>query len=210
MADGPNAMAVELVDIDSLILDPENVRKRKDVADLVASLRELGQHRPVVARRDTRRVIAGNHLMKAAQALGWTKVNVEWTDDDDVAARRRALADNLTADRGSYDQVQLRSILEELGEDAKAIPGLDDNALARLLADVSTPEDPPVFPLTAKIGEGYGYVVVVASTSVDCAWLEDTFGVRREQSYKSAEVNVSRVVTVERLRDKWKADGRDG
>lgn len=76
--------------------------RRGDVAAVARSLRRFGQRKPVVARPDGT-VIAGNHLLAAAQELGWTELAVSWADDDDATAKAFALADNRTAELGSFD-----------------------------------------------------------------------------------------------------------
>lgn len=196
-----NQMDSELVDIETLVLDDRNAR-RGDVGAVVASLREFGQHRPAVVQRSTRKVIAGNHMVKAADLLGWTKINVVWVDDDDRAAVRRAIADNAVADKAKWDDDVLRSLLQEVGD--APLPGLDDRTVSKLLNEIEK-EKPaePVYPIVPKVGEKYDYVLVVASNEVDATWLAERFGLRRERSYKSQNVGLSRVVSVERLRVEW-------
>lgn len=214
---GPGALDVELVDIDLLVLDDKNARKGS-VPDIVASLRELGQHRPVVVQRSTKKIIAGNHTVKAAQILGWKQINVLWTDDDDRTAIRRSLADNFTGQKGGWDDDILRELIEEVGDEV--VPGLDQRTIDRLMADaVEKQTSTPDYPIVAEIGEKYSYVLVVATNEIDCTWLEERFKLRKEASYKSQNVGISRVVTVPRLRVEWgelpdldakeKTDGQD-
>jgi hypothetical protein len=197
----PNQMETRLVDIDLLVLDEKNARKGS-VPDIVASLRELGQHRPIVVQKSSNKVIAGNHTVMAAQVLGWKQINAVFVDDDDKTAIRRSLADNFTGQKGGWDDDVLRELLTEVGD--TSIPGLDDKAVEKLLAATIEKETAtPSFPIVANIGEKYDYVLVVATNEIDSAWLHERFKLRREASYKSKNVGLSRVVTVPRLRVEW-------
>lgn len=193
-------MNVEEVEVDELVPDDKNARKGS-VGELMKSLGDFGQHRPIVAQRGSRRVIIGNHMLEAAKALGWRTVAVHWVDDDDTTALRRSLADNLTADRSGWDEKQLASLLAELGDDATELPGLTTKMLDNLLSDVVEKKvEPAQLPISARPGEGYSYVVVITQNDIDTLWLETVMGVRQEQSYKSKKVGRSRVVTVEQFK----------
>jgi len=103
----------EMVDIDSLLAFPNNPRVG-DVGTIKESLRRLGQYRPIVVHRPTRRVLAGHHVWQAAQELGWREIAVTWVRGDENFCRKIVLADNRTADLGSYDQNTLTDLLESL------------------------------------------------------------------------------------------------
>lgn len=100
---------VEQVRIDVLRPHPDNPREG-DVGAIVESLREFGQYKPVVANMDGT-ILAGNHVVAAARALGWVKVDVAWVDVDDETAIRILLVDNRTADLATYDDESLRRLL---------------------------------------------------------------------------------------------------
>ena len=85
-----------------------------DVAAVARSLERFGQRKPVVARHADGTIIAGNHTWKAAKQLGWTEIAVVWTDDDDNTAKAFALADNRTAELGTYDEEALREMIAQL------------------------------------------------------------------------------------------------
>jgi hypothetical protein len=194
------SMVLEMVPMDRLQLDPQNARKGS-VPHIVDSLREFGQHRAVVARREDGRIIVGNHLYLAAQTLGWDKIGVYWVEDDDEKAIRRSIADNATGDLAKWDEGLLLSQLQLVGMD---VPGVDEALLKKLLRENDTDTPPaPRFPIMTKLDEKYDYVVVVATTETDCAWLHTRFALRKELSYKSANLGVSRVVSVKRLREEW-------
>lgn len=192
---------VETVALADLVLDDRNAR-RGDVDALMASLSEFGQHRPAVVQRATKKVLAGNHLVLAARALGWDSIAVAWVDDDDETAKRRALADNLVGDRATWDETQLKSLLTELDDAGRrSLPGMDDKMLDKLLAEVGDDTgDAPVMPINARPGEHYDYVVVVAMNEMDNAWLREVLGVRSVKSYKSERSGASRVITVTDLK----------
>lgn len=101
------------VPIDELELLPGNPRKG-DVDAVAASLATFGQRKPIVARLVDRTVIAGNHTLQAARQLGWDQIAVVWVDDDDAHAKAFALADNRTAELGSYDDDALLALIEEV------------------------------------------------------------------------------------------------
>lgn len=99
--------------IDSLVPFPNNPRVG-DVGAIKESLRKLGQYRPIVADRKTRRILAGHHVWQAARDLGFATINVSWIDADEETCRRIVLADNRTADLGSYRHDELTDLLESL------------------------------------------------------------------------------------------------
>ena len=103
------SITVERVRVDVLRTHPDNPREG-DIGAIVESLREFGQYKPVVANMDGT-VLAGNHVVAAARALGWVKVDVVWVDVDDTQALRILLVDNRTADLASYETESLRRLL---------------------------------------------------------------------------------------------------
>jgi ParB-like chromosome segregation protein Spo0J len=115
---------------------PGNPRQG-DVQAVARSYSTFGQRKPIVARRegDGGIVIAGNHQLAAAQQLGWTHVAVVWVDDDDITAKAFALADNRTADLGTYDDADLLAMLQAVHDaDAElfASTAYDEDALVEL------------------------------------------------------------------------------
>lgn len=104
------------VPIDDLKLFPGNPRIG-NVEAIKASIAEIGVHRAIVVRRDTKEIIAGNHEYKAMKALGFTEVPVVWTDDNDMQARARNLADNHTGELGTYDNELLVDMLSYVVDD---------------------------------------------------------------------------------------------
>ena len=99
--------------IDDLHTLPGNPR-RGDIAAVARSLERFGQRKPIVAKHSDGTIIAGNHTWQAAKQLGWTEIAVVWTDDDDNTAHAFALADNRTAELGTYDEDALREMIAQL------------------------------------------------------------------------------------------------
>lgn len=85
-----------------------------DVEAIAESIVINGFQVPVIARRDTGEIVAGNHRYYALLRLGATHVPVIWTDMDDVAAARFLVADNRLARLGRDDPAQLLEMLTEL------------------------------------------------------------------------------------------------
>ena len=192
-----NEMVVERVSMETLVLDPDNARKG-NIASIVESLREFGQHRPLIVQRNSNKIIAGNHTFMAAEALGWEEINVYFVDDNDTQAIRRSIADNATNDRAKWDDEILKDLLDAVGFD---VPGVDEALLLRLSKLDEEPEPEPVYPIIAKPGEKYSYVVIFADTIVDVAWLETAFAFQKMASYKSQQVGSSRVLHVAKFRE---------
>jgi hypothetical protein len=131
-ADGLENLLVPIGDLRPL---PGNPR-RGDVDAVARSLAEFGQRKPIVVRRETREVTAGNHTLLAAAKLGWGSVAVVWTDDDELRAKAFALADNRTHDLGGYDDAALRAMLGDVAVNAQllAAASFSQEDLARLIA----------------------------------------------------------------------------
>jgi hypothetical protein len=126
------------VDIDSLSPLDGNPRVG-NVDAIMSSYAEFGQVKPIVARKNddgTATVIAGNHQLEAARALGWDKIAVVYLDADDKRAIAFALADNRTTELG-YTEPELLSemlldisdfypeLLEDLGWDEFEIAAIE-------------------------------------------------------------------------------------
>jgi len=137
-------------DLTNLLVPIENLRpleknpRKGNVQAVKTSYETFGQLKPIVAQRHaalkngkpTGVVIAGNHQLKAAQELGWTHIAVVFTDIDQKAATAFALADNRTADLGTYDKHVLVELLQDLENETRllAATGYDDKAIKMLIA----------------------------------------------------------------------------
>jgi hypothetical protein len=174
MANKPeiDPMMVVVVPLGELHLDPQNARKG-NVQAIAESLNEFGQHRAIIAQRSTGRIISGNHTFLAAQSLGWAHVNVFWVDDDDETALRRGLADNAVGDQAKWDEDALRELLEQTGTD---IPGLDKSQVDKLFKDIEeiVPKE-AIYPLLAKPGEYYDYVMFFTESELDSLFIRSMF-----------------------------------
>lgn len=198
-----NDMDVVEMKIEDLLVDERNARKG-NVASIIASLKEFGQHRPVVIQRGTNRIIAGNHLYQAAQALGWESIQCVVVDDDDEKAIRRGIADNATGDLARWDDDQLKELLTEVGTD---IAGIDDLIIKKLFAQINGDLE-PIYQLVPKPGEHYDYVVLFADNDIDSAFLMTFFGEQvLDWKTPSRKAQRSRILPVNTLRRLMQAHG---
>jgi site-specific DNA-methyltransferase (adenine-specific) len=187
--------------INQLSLLPGNPR-RGDVEAVKASLERFGQRKPIVVRKSDRVVIAGNHTLQAAQALGWSEIAVVWVDDDDAMSKAFALADNRTAELGDYDEEALAALigevsaldpelLEATGWDSKSVSDLLDGMQGDLPVDVD--DVPEKVPSISKLGniwllgehrvmcgdstEKDQLAVLMQGKEADLVWTDPPYGV---------------------------------
>ena len=152
------------VPIDSLQGLPGNPRVG-DVDAVAASLDRFGQRKPIVVRKDDGTIIAGNHTWQAAKKLGWAEIAVAYVGDDDVTAQAYALADNRTAELGSYDEQALKDLIDKVAAvdpELVRISGWSDEAVQELLDKIEAAQpkalkqdvipELPLVPIT-KLGD---------------------------------------------------------
>lgn len=132
---------LEQVALDSLVPHPDNPN-RGDVAVIVESIRENGFASAVIAQRSTRRILAGEHRVRAARELGMGEVPVLWLDVDDGTALRVLLSDNETARRGEWDRPALAGLLASIEESRGSLlgTGFERPFLRELLTEVRAHE----------------------------------------------------------------------
>jgi DNA modification methylase len=136
----PATLKALTVPMDSLVPYARNAR-RGNVDAIAASLLAHGQYRPVVARKATNEILAGNHTFRAAQQLGWDEIAVTWVECDDEEAARIVLVDNRSNDTATYDEHALAELLSSLP--SLDGTGYDQAAFDELLASIE-PEPAPI------------------------------------------------------------------
>lgn len=123
-----------------LSLWPGNPR-RGDVGAISESLKRFGQLKPIVVQASTMRIVAGNHVYRAAAALGWTDISAYIVNITDKDAKAFVAADNRMSDLGDFDDVELSRLLGDiLRNDSLVGTGYDQDDLDALLAKVGTPD----------------------------------------------------------------------
>ena len=162
-AAAPETIAPELralvVPIGSLTLHPRNPR-HGNLDAIAESLRRFGQMRPVVVQRSTGYLVAGNHVRRAAAALGWQNLAATVLDLDDATASAYLLGDNRASDLGTYDDALLAALLEEQAA-AGNLAGTGygradiDELVARVLAEAERKGDPDAIPQAPAQDEVY-------------------------------------------------------
>lgn len=109
----PESLAELAVPVADLVPYGQNPR-RGSVEVIRESLSAHGQYRPIVVRRGTNEVLAGNHTLAAAKDLGWSEIAATYVDVTDEQAARIVLVDNKSADHGEYDDAILLAVLRDL------------------------------------------------------------------------------------------------
>ena len=126
----------EVVPIDSLELDPENLRKHEgeSIPVLKSSLERFGQMKNIVVHHNV--IIDGNGLAIAASELGWKEIEIkrapdEWTSEE---ARAYAILVNRSAELSEWDFLNLPIALESLVETGFKLTALgwDTKALEKV------------------------------------------------------------------------------
>lgn len=119
--------------------------RRGNVEKVAESLKSNGQFKTIVVNRGaqtgrTNEILAGNHTVKAARSLGWTRIDVTWVDVDEDHARRIVLADNGSTDDATYDMDLLGALLKEHKDSIGNLVGTtySDDVLDKLLVEVNT------------------------------------------------------------------------
>ena len=160
--DTANIGTPERVPLTDLNLYHKNPRVG-DTQAIKGSIVSNGIFRPVVVNKGTytdkpNEILAGNHTVKAIRELAeehpddarWQHVDVWMVDVDSERAARIVLADNRTADLGSYDNEELLGLLHVVGNDLEGT-GYDSDDLQMLQDITEGPES--LDDLESEFGE---------------------------------------------------------
>ena len=133
--------------------------RKGNVEAVKKSYEKFGQRKPIVATKDGE-VISGNHQLAAARELGWNKIAVVFTNDDELTAKAFALADNRTADLGTYDDDLLADMLGAVSSDLEMLEATSftEDDLYKLIGfDEVEEKELPETPKKAKTKFGDKY-----------------------------------------------------
>lgn len=198
------SLAPLAVNIDSLVGLPGNPRKG-DTEAVAASLARFGQRKPIVVRASDRTIVAGNHTWMAAKSLGWAEIAAVLVDDDEATAKAFALADNRTAELGTYDEALLLDLIRSVGEVDPSLlldTGWSEDAVRDLVdrIDPGLPDAPPADEAPEPPAEAFSkpgdvwvlgghrvvcgdstdvtvYDALLGEAKVDCVWTDPPYGV---------------------------------
>ncbi len=176
------ALAMTTEDIASLVPWKPNPRRGK-VSAIAESLKTNGQYKPVIVQASTRKILAGNHVVKAALRLGWTTVQCAIVDVDDETAKRIVLADNRTSELGSFDETDLAAMLKSLDDLTGTGYDLDD--VTKLDLKLTVEDERPEVEFSAKVFEESNYVVLVFDNSLDWLAAKETLGLKPVKTWDS-------------------------
>jgi len=136
---------IEQVAIDLLKHHPRNANNG-DVEAIKKSLAVNGWYGSVVVNTGTKHILAGNHRVMAAKALGWETVPVQWVDVTPEEELRILVVDNRTTRIGQDDTTKITDILAELANTPIGLEGTgygaaDLDALIDELAGMTEPAE---------------------------------------------------------------------
>ena len=109
---------------------------------------------------------------------------------------RDLVADNKLSDLARSDDEALAKLLSELDAGDIELAGMTAAELERLLSETTVPEGE--FPITAKLGEQYDYVLIFTTNATEFAFLQTLLNIRQERSYKKTGIGLGRAIPLER------------
>jgi len=137
-------------------------------------------------------IVKGHGAWLMAKRRGWL-VPVEVQHYTSRAEEvRDLLADNKLAEAALTDDAKLAQLLASMDAADLALAGFDATELENLLNETVVPEGE--FPITAKLGEGYDYVLIFTTNATEFAFLQTITGVRQERSYKKDAIGLGRAI----------------
>lgn len=146
-----------------------------NIDKIADSLKVNGQFRPIVVRKETNEILAGNHTWKAAKKLGWKTIKatfVEQISDED--AKRIVLADNRTSDLGEYDDSILAELLVSLesldgtGYGADDVTAILEDATEDKDKQLTDPDYVPELPTERQVKSKAGDIWILGKHRVIC------------------------------------------
>lgn len=147
-------MKLETVAIDSLSLDPANLRKHsaRNLDAIGASLRRFGQQKPIVVNEQNV-VLAGNGTLTAARAIGWKEIKIVRSELAGTQATAFGIADNRSAELAEWDD-NLADVLASLKAEDFPLSdiGFDEADLKELVKEPE-PSDTDAEPQIDKAEE---------------------------------------------------------
>lgn len=158
---------------------PGNPRQG-DVGAIAESFRRFGQQKPIVVQSSSGQVAAGNHAVDAMGALRWTHGAGVMSDLTDEDARAYLIADNRTAELGTYDETALGEMLKRLAQEGNlrgtGYDGDDvDEFLKRLDREAGRVQ--PEIEFSQELLEEHNYVVLYFDNELDWASAQSKLGI---------------------------------
>lgn len=140
-------LEVEQTDITLLKHHPRNAN-HGDVEAIKQSLAVNGWYGSVVVNQRTNHILAGNHRVMAARALGWDSVPVQWVDVTPEQELRILVVDNRTTRMGHDDTTVIADVLADLANTDTGLDGTgytagDLDALINDIANVALEDVDP-------------------------------------------------------------------
>jgi hypothetical protein len=151
------AVPIEVWPLGDVILDPNNanVHDRRSIDAIKASIAKFGQVEPLILRKSTGILIAGEGRWIAMQELGFAHVEVRPLDVDATTAAMLSLTLNRTAELSHFDFESVATQLKGFKADGHdlGVLGWADFEVENLVGGgaspangESTPEAPADFP----------------------------------------------------------------
>jgi ParB-like chromosome segregation protein Spo0J len=173
-------LQIEQVAIDLLKHHPRNANNG-DVEAIKKSLAVNGWYGSVVVNTSTKHILAGNHRVMAAKALGWETVPVQWVDVTPEEELRILVVDNRTTRIGQDDTTKITDILAEL---ANTPIGLDGTGYGA--ADLDALID--------------GLAGATSDLNADEQYINETFSILIECNDENQQTNILDRLTEEGLK----------
>ena len=155
-----------------------------------------GWRRAIVVSTRSLFITKGHGAWQMAMRRGWD-VPVEFQDYKSEAEEiRDLLADNRLAELAETDDEKLRALLSGLDAADLQLTAFDPGDLEKLIRDSDVPEGE--FPITAKLGEAYDYVMIYTTNDTEFAFLQSLLNIHPERSYKKTGVGLGRAISLDR------------
>lgn len=154
-----------------------------------------GWRRPIVLSQRGY-IVRGHGAWQMAKRRGW-EVPIEIQKYATLAEEIRDLiADNHLAELAENDDAALQKLFGRLDPGDITLTGYSEDEFKKLIEDAGIPEAD--FPITAKLHEGYDYVLIATTNETEFAFLQNLLGIVPERSYKKTGVGIGRVIMLER------------
>jgi site-specific DNA-methyltransferase (adenine-specific) len=193
--------AAEYVHPNTLVPWDDNPRfNDESVAGVMNSIEIYGFASPIIARKETRQIIAGHTRWKAANELGLETVPVRFMDVTASQARQLAVADNKLGEVATWDDDRLASVLQTINQEMNEFDfgsiGFSGDEIEVLLEDSSELSDTlvdedfegePETVLTKIVVEIYGHgpeiisreiSEILSSSLTSAGYADDQFTIR--------------------------------